>query len=643
MKKQEKRKYIFIVAFVMMVMFFIVVTLADFYTDIQERVYDKQIDAMKNISMQGSAVVEKKLEGLVNTLYGLAEYLHEKDISDERNINRLKEFIEKKDIGFQRLGIADVDGNAKVTNGEQLNISEREYFQKCIKEKRGVSEIRKSTLVDKPICIISVPILRDDEEAIGIIYGVVEIGVFQIYENTVLESSEQYIQLVDLEGNYILKEESSLIGKRDNIFDGINSVNSQNSSEEIWEAINNEQQIYTEISDGVFHEIVYFTPLKLNDWCVVTVIDYSEVINSMNYILGNDVYLMILKVICATILFFLMLMYYSWQEHKQIRIFNDQLVMDEKIVQIAAEKSGFLIMNYSRELKRLRFINHMILNIEFPDYIDNTPEEIERYAAGDEEMKKQIQAIFTSMDQDYGVREFPLTVTNDERMIYFRVQLITPVDKNGEMAQCIGVMEDMTEEQKLQEKASRDPLTGLYNRSSAKEEIEHCVKNSNLQPGMTHAYMIMDVDNFKTLNDTLGHLIGDQALQDVAEVLKHHFRPYDIVCRLGGDEFLVFMKNIPENVVERNVESLLKKLNLTYRENENEVRITVSAGIILVSDPKMEFEEMYRKADNTLYQVKQESKNGFKIYDQTKENVLRSGEKIIEKQTDNLQSGGGRR
>jgi len=100
LKKREKRKYIFILIFVLCAMIFIGFTLSGFNKEIQQRVYEKQIETMKALSMQGSAVVEKKLEGFINTLFGLAEYLHEEDIIDPSNIDRLKEFMNKKDIGF---------------------------------------------------------------------------------------------------------------------------------------------------------------------------------------------------------------------------------------------------------------------------------------------------------------------------------------------------------------------------------------------------------------------------------------------------------------------------------------------------------------------------------------------------------------
>lgn len=613
MRNKEKRKYIFIFAFVVGIVIFIGYTLTQFHRDIQDRVYKKQIETMKNISMQGSAVVEKKLGGMVNILYGLAEYVQEDDIDSDANIENLQEFLEKRDIGFSRLGIAHDNGMAKITNGEQIDISNREYFRTCMEEQKATTEIRQSDIVEEPVCIVAVPILREKKGAIGVLYGVTELTEFRIYDDTILENKNQYIQIIDMDGNYIRKQKSSLIGKKNNIFDGIGSIEGKETADAIREQIQKEEQVYTEISNGKSHEIVYFTPLKLNNWCIVTVIDYGEVTELVDYILEDDTYMMTLKIILAITLFAFLIMYYSWKERKQIKEFNEKLLIDEKIVSIAAKKSRFAIMSYGIKTKQLRFINNAIWDMKFPKQIDNAPEEIMKYIPEDEGLKDQVRNIFNSIINKSGESKIPLALMREGRKVYMNMQLIPIADSKGEVCQYIGVLEDRTEEQRLRDRADRDALTGLYNRSSAQEKISHCLKESKLHPGAVHAYMIMDLDNFKTLNDTLGHQMGDKALQDVSEILTRHFRSYDVVCRLGGDEFLVFMKDIPENVVERNVESLLRKLVLHYEEDGRSVQITASAGIVLIYGENVDFRKIYRRADEALYQVKHETKNGFKI------------------------------
>lgn len=617
MKKKEKYVYIAVLASVVLV--FIGFTLTKFNKDIQKRVYKLQISSMQNISKQGGAVVEKNLEGMVNTLYALTNFLVEdEDFANDEHMEKLRDFAQERNVMFQRFGIADASGNAKVTNGEKINISSRQYFQECMKNKKASSEIKKSALIEEMICIIAVPILKDGE-AIGVLYGCTDLKVFNIYENTILENEKTYIQVIDPDGTYIVKEPSGILGKRDNIFDGLSRVESQTSLQEIQEKVKNEEPTYIEISDGECRETVCFTPLKLNHWCVVTVMDQSRITNSIDYILGHDIYIMIIRVAVGVLLLSSMILYFSWQEKRQIEEFNERLLIDEKLFRIASEKSGVIIMSYIIKTKQLHFINPDMFGLKLPDKIDNAPENFVHYLSDkNKNLHEELHTILKNMENEEGKRTFFVTVKHsDQEELILRIQLTSLFGTNGEIRQCIGVIEDATETQHLREKADRDSLTGLYNRSYAVEKINGMLQEFSPAPECVHACVLMDLDNFKKLNDTLGHQKGDQALQDVANILRQHFREYDIVCRLGGDEFLIFVQNIPRNVIEKNIGSLLKKLTLTYEKEEKKVCITVSAGIYLVKEPGHDFRELYQKADETLYRVKNSSKNGYRIYGQT--------------------------
>lgn len=617
MKKKEKYVYIAVLASVVLV--FIGFTLTKFNKDIQKRVYKLQISSMQNISKQGGAVVEKNLEGMVNTLYALTNFLVEdEDFANAEHMEKLRDFAQERNVMFQRFGIADASGNAKVTNGEKINISSRQYFQECMKNKKASSEIKKSALIEEMICIIAVPILKDGE-AIGVLYGCTDLKVFNIYENTILENEKTYIQVIDPDGTYIVKEPSGILGKRDNIFDGLNRVESQTSLREIQEKVKNEEPTYIEISDGEYRETVCFTPLKLNHWCVVTVMDQSRIANSIDYILGHDVYIMIIRVTVGVLLLSFLILYFSWQEKRQIEEFNERLLIDEKLFRIASEKSGVIIMSYIIKTKQLHFINPDMFGLKLPDKIDNAPENFVHYLSDkNKNLHEELHTILKNMENGEGKRTFFVTVKHsDQEELILRIQLTSLFGTNGEIRQSIGVIEDATETQHLREKADRDSLTGLYNRSYAVEKINGMLQEFSPAPECVHACVLMDLDNFKKLNDTLGHQKGDQALQDVANILRQHFREYDIVCRLGGDEFLIFVQNIPRNVIEKNIGSLLKKLTLTYEKEEKKVCITVSAGIYLVKEPGHDFRELYQKADETLYRVKNSSKNGYRIYGQT--------------------------
>ena len=106
--------------------------------------------------------------------------------------------------------------------------------------------------------------------------------------------------------------------------------------------------------------------------------------------------------------------------------------------------------------------------------------------------------------------------------------------------------------------------------------VEYLHKSNN----QMSAFIIIDLDNFKKINDSLGHLQGDEVLKQVANILKENFRKTDIIARLGGDEFIVFMKNIvqKENAII-SLNNLLKKLRLPYQWHEETILITGSIGV----------------------------------------------------------------
>ncbi|MDY4668878.1 MAG: diguanylate cyclase [Oliverpabstia sp.] len=618
MERIRKEKYIIMVFLAIIGVFFIAVTLVGFNEKIQKRMYDLQMDSMKELSMQGSAVVEKNLESLTNTLYGLAEYMSRESIQKEENIKRLQEFLDKRKlVGFQRLGLADAQGNARVTNGDTLNIADREYFQQCIRYKREVLEVRDSNLVNKRVIILGVPVmgLKNKNEVIGVLYGVLEQDNLRIYENTILENEEQFIQIIDTEGNYILKEETSLLGKRKNIYEGIRQMNSSSSVGEIQRKLSNEESVFVEVWTEENEEILFFSPLKFNNWCVVTIMNKDKVLSATDFILDKDVYLLTVKIVGVLLILGIVILYYFYQEKKWTQEYNKQLLLNEQVFKIASNKAEVMLAIYDLKSKRIRFINNEVLAIGLPQQIDNAPVEIKKYLFGDKELEQKMEWIFNNLSLVSENRTINLKMNVNGKKRYLKIQFFGVTDEAGELSQSVGMVEDITETKQLRKEANTDQLTGLYNRRCSVEKIRECLVKPLGVDDTVHVCMIMDLDYFKTLNDTLGHQVGDKALQDVAHILTQHFREYDILGRLGGDEFLVFVKNIPEKVVSKNIESLLHKLHLTYGTESQQVTISASAGAVLVRKPGYDFKELYHRADQALYEVKHEKRGEYKIVD----------------------------
>ena len=169
---------------------------------------------------------------------------------------------------------------------------------------------------------------------------------------------------------------------------------------------------------------------------------------------------------------------------------------------------------------------------------------------------------------------------------------------------------DIEKRQQLEteEEASRDPLTNVYNRRALEREI---VRYMIKTPDAKGALIVLDLDNFKHINDEYGHLEGDAALKHLTEALMTTFRRKDLVGRLGGDEFLVFISNINEtSILERRMRELFCKLR-----RYTKIQLSCSAGITFVNAQNFSYETSLQEADQALYLSKQSGKNMFRYYD----------------------------
>jgi diguanylate cyclase (GGDEF)-like protein len=184
----------------------------------------------------------------------------------------------------------------------------------------------------------------------------------------------------------------------------------------------------------------------------------------------------------------------------------------------------------------------------------------------------------------------------------------------------VSTHEDITErknsEIRIEQLAHFDGLTGLANRNLFKERLEATLlKRRRL--GTNFAVLLLDLDRFKTVNDTLGHQAGDKLLKGVAERIKAACREDDIAARLGGDEFAVIAM-LRDGDLQRDVESLARRLIETISAPDEidgrPVIVGCSIGIALVPAHGERIDEILRNADLALYRSKSEGRNCFQIY-----------------------------
>lgn len=164
----------------------------------------------------------------------------------------------------------------------------------------------------------------------------------------------------------------------------------------------------------------------------------------------------------------------------------------------------------------------------------------------------------------------------------------------------------------LFEKTQIDSLTGVFNREGCENKIKEYLKKDIKE--FYYAFIIIDIDNFKQVNDKFGHKVGDNLLKEFSSIMKENFRNIDVISRLGGDEFIIFMENINDSnldIVEKKLKFLCNTMNKNIHIDNLEQEISLSIGAV-ISKGNADFNELYIQADKLLYEVKYSGRNGYK-------------------------------
>jgi len=166
------------------------------------------------------------------------------------------------------------------------------------------------------------------------------------------------------------------------------------------------------------------------------------------------------------------------------------------------------------------------------------------------------------------------------------------------------------------EKANRDPLTGLYNREYFEQVANTTIEKGTLNCG---AIIFFDLDNFKQVNDTLGHMIGDDVLCFISKRLLGTFRHTDVVARYGGDEFVVFVNNIHRSELEKRLKELCSVLQTPYRNDTIDYKLSGSIGAAVYPDDGRTYQDLLDHADTATYFAKEHGKAQFVFYQSSME------------------------
>ncbi|MEL7605410.1 MAG: EAL domain-containing protein [Sedimentibacter saalensis] len=234
--------------------------------------------------------------------------------------------------------------------------------------------------------------------------------------------------------------------------------------------------------------------------------------------------------------------------------------------------------------------------------------------------KQRVNNIFQEIIQNGGLREYEINFVAKEgkNLDILWSNKIIKTDRGKKVIVSIGM--DITERKKYEEKirylAYHDSLTGLPNRDMFSNEIECLIESKKLDK---FAIVFIDIDNFKYVNDTMGHIIGDELLKYIAVKLTSYVTAPDLAARLGGDEFGLLIKNFgSEEILMKKLERLQKDLGNTWHSGIREFFISISVGAAIYPDDGRDGGALLKKSDIAMNVAKKEGKNKVLLY---KENI----------------------
>lgn len=223
----------------------------------------------------------------------------------------------------------------------------------------------------------------------------------------------------------------------------------------------------------------------------------------------------------------------------------------------------------------------------------------------------------------YWIGEVYNKKANDE-IVPLRSTITAIKDNSGRITHFLGQYVDIAEqkdkEKVLEYQATHDNLTGLPNRLLLLDRIEHAITRV-VRHKLVGGLIFIDLDNFKVVNDTLGHDIGDALLIMVAKKIKEVIREEDTIARIGGDEFIVLLDNVGNNKLDAkvNITNLAEKIkdtlnSITHIEGHINVA-TSSIGVTLFSDASVSIKDIIKQADTAMYAAKKQGKNAIEFFD----------------------------
>ena len=568
-----------------------------------------------------AAAFNAKLSNQQQVLETLARHWKDVNMADAATVSRMARETELLE-GFQRIAVAGADGRLIDTTGKDLgNVIDTPYFKRALEGKTTISNMLMYDTEMGEYLYIAVPIMQNNAP-VGVMYGQFSSKVLSNLIEAVGFQETSTSLLLSNDGTILARSATNeLVTSRIANFYDLGSgwgIDGKMPLIDIKVDILNEKTITVPYQTGSRERLAILTPVGMNNWYYAIVISQDLIHRQSDTLSYNLLFVEVMITVAFVFLFVTIL--HLMRHTAIVERTNDRF----KMVNMQAHT---VVFDYDFQKQQLE-LNGSV------DFIDPDMGEIHTGKGLADKAKEILHENDRGIIDDFNKlsTEKATSITREMRIVcadgnYYWYRLTGTVvrDADGGLLRLVGnfmnVEDEVSKQEKLKQKAEIDPLSGLLNKGAFTSYVSKLLSESKAGENL-YAFYIIDLDNFKKVNDTMGHMVGDRVITDVAKKLLTVFSENDYVGRIGGDEFTAFLKlsgegvHIGQKIITAKAEALCSIINEIYSDGKNEVNITASIGVAVYPNNGKTFNELYKSADGVLYQSKNGGKNRYTICSQ---------------------------
>ncbi|MGI6734275.1 MAG: diguanylate cyclase domain-containing protein [Anaerovoracaceae bacterium] len=590
-----------------------------FFGSIDRHISEQAVTTLRDVSKGISQLLETKIEGQWATLAPVTKFAEgEKDLLQSEPLLHILESM-KTASRFSTVFIADNKGQSVNSDGLYVDIADRYYYKKAMQGYQNISSVLKSRVTGEDVFIFANPV-RGDSGVRGILGAAIQVKDFEKLIDHSIFDGKGYVYIISGNGDIVVKSAPDQHPIKDtNIITFLAREETESSitARHLTQDMRTRQQGYfTFVGDGDMQN-AYYEPLEVNDWYVICGVPLNclKTQSSGLFWIAMRLCLGILIALAPVVLTF-------WRRERNRKEDlikqNKELQWNEKRFRIVTSLSNSIIFEVDLEKRTILYPDGFKSRMGYEPVTEGFPYSLVEAGHVHPDDAEDFIAMHTKIppNTEKLVGEFRIMGRRNE-YVWHRIEEVLMLDEKGKAIKSIGRALNIDDEKKaiqlLEAKSQIDSGSGLYNKHATGVLIHQCLKENSQGK---HAMVFLDIDDFKKINDSRGHVYGDQVIADLADIMRTQFRATDIMGRIGGDEFMLFFKDIPNELF---VAAKIAKVRHTFVSMHE---IGISAGIALYPQDGTSYMDLYKHADMAMYAVKKSGKNRYEFYADIREQEL---------------------